>query len=215
MSNPDPTAHAGPSSGSDRGGDVVGWAREKLSTGAIILGEVHTKEFTRQFILDLMAGGLVTRLFIELWDFGTADTDDAPPIGKHLRTRRGQDLEGDNVWGNEMSKFYRSLADKLKNKVPISTLIERAVKAGVKVYLIDGAPGVQTTREAMTERNAVMAKEYLRVLGKPSKTDPRKTLDMRSIGSVILVGADHLKGPSSMPELCKLPEDRVKDLSHL
>lgn len=216
MSNPDPTAHSGPSSGSGKGGDVLGWARDMLSTGAIILGEVHTKEFTREFILQLIEAGLVTRLFIELWDFETTFAEKgAPTIGKHLRTRRGHDLASDQVWTSQASLFYRGLADKLKNKVPISTLIERAVAAGVKVYLIDGELGVQTTTDGMVKRNAFMAREYLRVMNKTSKKDPRKTLEMRSVGSVILVGAAHLNGPRSIQVECKIDDNRAKDLSYL
>lgn len=213
MSSVDPTASGGSPSDSEPKVSPLEWARGQLSTGAIILGEEHTRSFTRKLILKLIAESRVKRLFLELMDFELDfENPEGPKIGKYLRTRRGNDIANDEHWTSQSTLAYRRLADKLANDVPLSTLIEHAVKADAKVYLIDNNAGVQVGRQAMILRNQAMGKEFETVMTKKSK-NPQKQIEMRAAGSVILVGADHLNGTSSVTAACKLADDRALDLS--
>jgi hypothetical protein len=187
---------------------------DQLDDGPVFLGEQHTRPDTRALLVDLMKAGRVSELFLELGSLELEDLGiEADPGGHvrtvtdHLRGHTGRTPSDDSVFGAfEMGMGY---VDIHKNEISLSALIKEAQKAGVRVYSFDNEPGRdRTSAAAMERRNAHVTKEFAR------------SQSAGHAGTVLLVGADHLKPEKcgngmTIQRACGVEDGRVHDLSDL
>jgi hypothetical protein len=194
--------------------DAMPGIAEQLDDGPVFLGEQHTRPDTRALLVDLMKAGRVNELFLELGSLELEDLGiDADPSGHvrtvtdHLRGHTGRTPSDDSVFGAfEMGMGY---VDIHKNEISLSALIKEAQKAGVRVYRFDNEPGRDRTSAAAMERRNAHA-----------RTEFERSQSAAQVGTVLLVGADHLKPEKcgngmTIQRACGVEDGRVHDLSDL
>ncbi|WP_105494138.1 type VI secretion system Vgr family protein [Escherichia coli] len=148
-------------------------AEEIIKNGTLLLGEDHQHPDSREVLLDLIAGGKVNKLFLEISDY-------------NLRNRfvemKGKPPENSVQWA-DTKELIDSLvgSSETENRVKMSDLIHSALAKGIDVYPMDLACVAGGHRQAMRRRNIHMGNVY--------KTEAT----VNEPGVAILVGDDHLK----------------------
>ncbi|WP_273948846.1 type VI secretion system Vgr family protein [Escherichia coli] len=148
-------------------------AEEIIKNGTLLLGEDHQHPDSRVVLLDLIAGGKVNKLFLEISDY-------------NLRNRfvemKGKPPENSAQWV-DTKELIDSLvgSSETENRVKMSDLIHSALAKGIDVYPMDLACVAGGHRQAMRRRNIHMGNVY--------KTEATAN----EPGVAILVGDDHLK----------------------
>lgn len=148
-------------------------AEEIIKNGTLLLGENHQQSDSRVVLLDLIAGGKINKLLLEIPDY-------------NLRARfvemKGKTLENFAEW-DATKDLIDSLvgSSETANRVKMSDLIHSALAKGIDVYPMDLACGVGGHRQAMRRRNIHMGDVY------------KTAATANEPGVAVLVGDDHLK----------------------
>ncbi|EFF9449130.1 type VI secretion system Vgr family protein [Escherichia coli] len=148
-------------------------AEEIIKNGTLLLGEDHQHPDSRVVLLDLIAGGKINKLLLEIPDC-------------NLRNRfvgmKGKPPENSAEWAatKDLIDILAGCSE-TENRVKMSDLIHSALAEGIDVYPMDLACGVGGYRQAMRRRNIHMGDVY------------KKVATANEPGVAILVGDDHLK----------------------
>ena len=115
----------------------------QLGNGPIFIGEDHSSSFAREAVIDLIEGGHVNKLFLELPNIENAQEYGNPKMAIYLQSinrDRNQELEQEILMThNLMENMTRR-----KNEPPMGDLIQTALnKGGIAIYFHDvpQAPG--------------------------------------------------------------------------
>ncbi|WP_281988864.1 type VI secretion system Vgr family protein [Escherichia coli] len=147
-------------------------AEEIIKNGTLLLGEDHQHPDSRVVLLDLIAGGKVNKLFLEISDYNLRNC---------FVEMKGKPPENSAEWATTKDLIdYLFGNSETGNRVKMSDLIHSALAKGIDVYPMDlvVAGG---HRQAMRRRNIHMGNVY--------KTEAT----VNEPGVAILVGDDHLK----------------------
>ena len=148
-------------------------AEEIIKNGTLLLGENHQQSDSRVMLLDLIAGGKVNKLFLEIPDYNLRD---------RFMKMKGKSLENSAEWANTKNLIDELVgSSETENRVKMSDLIHSALAKGIDVYPMDKTCGVGAHPKAMRLRNIHMGDIY------------KTAATVNEPGVAILVGDDHLK----------------------
>ncbi|EFC8798120.1 type VI secretion system tip protein VgrG [Escherichia coli] len=148
-------------------------AEEIIKNGTLLLGEDHQKSDSRVVLLDLIAGGKINKLLLEIPDC---------KLRNRFVEMKGKPPENSAEWATTKDLIDILVGrSETENRVKMSDLIHSALAKGIDVYPMDQAYSVGRHRQAMRQRNIHMGNVY------------KKVATANEPGVAILVGDDHLK----------------------